>query len=101
MYNSVGTVVTPTEPSVLPTVKPTTPVVNPTTSSGSASLIGDADGDGDVTILDATRIQRWLADLVGDNMINKANADADRDGEVTILDATRIQRFLADIITSL
>ena len=64
-------------------------------------LRGDADLDGEVTILDATRIQRFLADLVTENDIDKGNADADRDGEVTILDATRIQRYLADLVDEL
>ena len=60
-------------------------------------LIGDADSDNMVTILDATRIQRWLAELDGDEKVNFTNADADGDGEVTILDATRIQRTLAGL----
>ena len=100
VYTSVGTITTPTEPAVIPTVKPTTSSSDPSVPSGS-NKIGDADGDGTVTILDATRIQRWLADLVGDSAINKSNADADRDGTVTIIDATHIQRFLAGLINSL
>ena len=63
--------------------------------------IGDADSDGDVTILDATRIQRWLAELASDEEIHLLNADADRDGDVTILDATRIQRWLAELVSEL
>ena len=62
---------------------------------------GDADSDKTVTILDATRIQRWLADLESDDMIHHAAADADGDGKVTILDATHIQRFIAELITEL
>ena len=58
---------------------------------------GDADMDGEVTILDATRIQRVLAGLAGEDELDKSAADADADGEVTILDATRIQRFLAGL----
>ena len=58
---------------------------------------GDADGDGSVTIMDATRIQRWLADLEPDDRIDNTAADADGDGEVTIMDATRIQRYLAEL----
>ena len=57
-------------------------------------LIGDADGDSEVSILDATRIQRYLADLCKRTDIALKNSDADGDGEVTILDATRIQRDL-------
>ena len=64
-------------------------------------LLGDADGDGQITVMDATRIQRWLASLATDYEINRVNADADRDGNVTILDATRIQRLLANMITEL
>ena len=57
--------------------------------------------DGEVTVLDATRIQRWIADLETDDNIDLINANADGDDEVTILDATRIQRFVADLITEL
>ena len=70
-------------------------------------VVGDADGDGDVTIMDATRIQRWLAELSdmdgsafsGAKLTDteRMAADADGDGEVTIMDATRIQRWLAEL----
>ena len=62
---------------------------------------GDADKDGDVTVLDATRIQRWIADLEPDDNIDLTNANVDGDNEVTILDATHIQRFIADLIEEL
>lgn len=58
---------------------------------------GDADGDGLVSILDATRIQRKLAGLCTKFEIVETSADVDRDGSVTILDATRIQRYKASI----
>ena len=61
-----------------------------------AFIPGDADGDGEVTILDATAVQRFLADLNVESFYEKA-ADYDRDGEVTILDATAIQRLLAEL----
>lgn len=57
-------------------------------------IIGDADGDSKVTILDATVIQRHLASLTTKTYIEQA-ADADENGEVDILDATVIQRWLA------
>lgn len=56
-------------------------------------VIGDADGSGDVNILDATVIQRYLAAMTTRKFIEE-NADADENGEVTILDATAIQRYL-------
>ena len=59
-------------------------------------LRGDADGEGRITILDATMIQRLLAGLIADNdgMI-ELRGDVCDDG-LDILDATLIQRFLAD-----
>ena len=71
--------------------------------------VGDADNDGELTILDATLIQRYKAELISDEEIREVYwlcdendremkyADADQDGEVTILDATRIQRTLAGL----
>ncbi len=63
----------------------------------SQSLRGDADSDGKITVLDATRIQRYLAGLETEETIDTKAADADLDGSVTVLDATRIQRYLAGL----
>ena len=57
-------------------------------------VCGDADGDGVVSIIDATAIQRKLASLTVSNFDEKA-ADVNGDG-LDILDATKIQRYLAD-----
>ena len=59
-------------------------------------LLGDVDGDGGVTILDATIIQRRLANITVSTFIDAA-ADTDEDGELTILDATMIQRWLVGL----
>ena len=64
-------------------------------------ILGDTDGDGKVTILDATLIQRFLASEVVQSVLRFFCADADGDGSVTILDATCIQRFLAKLPTAL
>ncbi len=61
----------------------------------SGAILGDADGDGDVTILDATCIQRALVGSISD--VDSAAADVDGDGDVTILDATFIQRYLVGV----
>lgn len=62
-------------------------------------ILGDADGDGTVTILDATAIQRHLAELPT-KAFHEEPADADEDGTVTILDAATIQRHLASLPTN-
>ncbi len=61
--------------------------------------LGDIDGDGKVTILDATSIQRHLAEIAMITDDRLVYADTDKDGKTTILDATQIQRLLAEIIT--
>lgn len=71
-----------------PTEPPTDPI--------AVQYRGDSDGDGEVTILDATAIQRVLANLDTRTYIEAA-ADADADGSVTILDATAIQRHIAGL----
>lgn len=75
-----------------PTVKP----------QGPTTLLGDADGDGELTILDATRIQRHLAGLkplILDENIKYAIVSGE--DKLTILDATYIQRYLARVIKKL
>lgn len=67
-----------------------------TIHAGIGKLLGDADSDSTVTILDATKIQRELADL-GVSVFDEEAADYDQDGDVTILDATGIQRTIADL----
>lgn len=60
-------------------------------------LVGDADGDHSVTILDATVIQRRLADMDTLAPIEEFLADTDGDDMLTIVDATLIQRRLAEL----
>ena len=63
------------------------------TVQSAVVLLGDADGDGSVTILDATAIQRWLAEFTVIPFNEKAACITD--DIVNILDATAIQRYLA------
>lgn len=60
------------------------------------TLLGDIDGDGAVTIMDVTALQRHLAELETSSYHEEA-ADADDDKVVTIMDATAIQRYLANL----
>lgn len=67
------------------------------TSEPQSFIWGDADGDGDLTILDATCIQRYLAAFSVTNF-NKAAAMVSNGKELTIIDATLIQRKLVNLI---
>ena len=59
-------------------------------------ILGDADCDGEVTILDVTVIQRCLVDFPIQRF-DEETADCDGDEIVSIIDATWIQRHLASV----
>ncbi len=59
---------------------------------------GDADGDGDVTIIDATCVQRNEAGIATTSFFQPL-ADVDGDSEVSVIDATLIQRSNAGLYT--
>ena len=61
-------------------------------------LRGDSDSDQEITIMDATAIQRVLVTMPTLTYDEEA-ADCDMDGEVTIVDATAIQRWLVGLPT--
>ncbi len=69
------------------------------TVSNDGYILGDADSDGKVTILDVTAIQRNLASLPVNGTFNAVAADVDSDNSTSIIDATWIQRYLAGIKT--
>lgn len=62
----------------------------------SIGLLGDADGDGNITVLDATCIQKQLAGLKPPSF-TEALSDADGDGTLSVLDATSLQKWLASL----
>lgn len=67
------------------------------TTISSTLLLGDTDGDGEITITDCTRIQREIAQITQIQDYLKPAADIDGDGLVCILDATHIQKWLANM----
>lgn len=65
-------------------------------------ILGDANGDGKVTVADATTILRHTAKIeyiTAENLLKAA--DVNKDGDVTIGDATKLLRFIAKIDTEL
>lgn len=63
-------------------------------------ILGDADGDGEVTMVDVTIIQRACANMnTGIDTAVLMNADVDGSGALEIIDATWIQRHLAKMGT--
>lgn len=92
------TVTYPTEPGYTKPTVPTEPTTAPpTTQPYERILIGDVDNNGEITIDDATDVQKYLADL--QNLSDKALLAADTDGMdgIDISDVTRIMFYIADM----
>ena len=91
---TVPTTAPTTAPTTVPTTAPTTVPTTAPTEPTSPVLVGDVDGDGIVSVKDATYIQRYLADIAGYESIDLTVADVDGDGRISIKDATAIQAML-------
>ncbi len=76
---------------------PTQPSTQGPTFTPGTLILGDSDFDGDISILDATYIQRHLAKLTVLSTDALKCSDVDDDGDVSIIDATNIQRHLAKL----
>ena len=62
---------------------------------GGCLMMGDVDGDGLLNVVDATMIQKKVADLAKFDATNTIKADFDRDGKITVNDVTAIQYEIA------
>ena len=73
----------------------------PSNNSDAPALatIGDADGDGNVTMKDVLLVRKFIAGM--DVTIDQATADADGDGQLTMKDVLLIRKFIAGLITTL
>ena len=92
----------PTEPPTQPTTQPTQPTTQPTTEPTQPTtepkptiLWGDADMDGQTSIIDAQWIQKYVAKIIDKSKIDLIAADVDGDGEATIVDCMKIQKWIA------
>ena len=63
------------------------------------TLLGDVNGDGEITIVDSTILQKYIVGqtTLDDETLNVA--DVNKDGAVTVVDATLIQKFVVKVIT--
>ncbi len=59
---------------------------------------GDVNDDGEVSIVDATVLQRFLAEMIKLDAEHEARGDYDVNGETEIRDVTVLQRWLLDMI---
>ncbi len=62
-------------------------------------ILGDADSNGEVEVIDATLILRYNAYIISENEIELSCADVDGNDEADVIDATYILRYLSYIST--
>lgn len=65
------------------------------------SLPGDVNADGNINILDATMIQKCVAELEQLDENQSICADTNGDGVINVHDATLIQKYVAKLIDKL
>ncbi len=67
---------------------------NPPVTGGY--VLGDANSDKAVSVMDVLEIQKHLADIGGLTGDDAKGADVDASGDITVKDALNIQRYLSD-----
>lgn len=70
------------------------------TAQSEGFILGDANLDGDINILDATHIQKMIVSLIESTDESNAAADVNGDNSVDIADATLIQKYCVGLINS-
>lgn len=79
-------------------------------SSEVTRLKGDVDNNGIINVVDATDIQKYVANLTDENGnkfidVNNAEdvyvADVNGDGIINVVDATLIQKYIVRLVESL
>ncbi|MDO4883059.1 MAG: dockerin type I repeat-containing protein, partial [Oscillospiraceae bacterium] len=95
----VAVVYNTTQNPVKPTEAPTT--IAPTTVPVKQVLIGDVNGDGIISVYDATLIQRHASELITLTGNQFTAADASRDNLVSVYDATAVQRYAGEFTTGI
>ena len=74
--------------------------VNASTAFVGDVTLGDVNMDGDITVIDATEVQKYVAQLVAFTNDQFTAADVDHDSTITVKDATTIQKFVVNLISN-
>lgn len=63
-------------------------------------MLGDVDCDGEISITDATVIQRYMIGIKTPVAVTASVADIDGDHAVTVMDASHLQRWMVNVSDS-
>ena len=60
--------------------------------------IGDVNSDGDISVVDATLVQKYIVGLENLKDFQKKSADVNDDNEISVVDATLIQKYIVGLV---
>lgn len=89
-----GSAAEPTTKPV-PSTQPTT--AQPATEPSGNAVYGDLNGDGDITIVDATLVQKHVVQLETLSADKQILADVNGDNTISVVDATLIQKYIVQL----
>lgn len=89
-----GSAAEPTTKPVSPT-QPTT--AQPATEPSGNAVYGDVNGDGDITVVDATLVQKHVVQLETLSADKQILADVNEDNTISVVDATLIQKYIVQL----
>lgn len=89
-----GSVAEPTTKPV-PSTQPTT--AQPATEPSGNAVYGDVNGDGDITAVDATLVQKHVVQLETLSADKQILADVNGDNTISVVDATLIQKYIVQL----
>ena len=89
-----GSAAEPTTKPV-PSTQPTT--AQPATEPSGNAVYGDVNGDGDITVVDATLVQKHVVQLETLSADKQILADVNGDNTISVVDATLIQKYIAKL----
>lgn len=89
-----GSAAEPTTKPVPPT-QPTT--AQPATEPSGNAVYGDVNGDGDITVVDATLVQKHVVQLETLSADKQILADVNEDNTISVVDATLIQKYIVQL----
>lgn len=92
-----------TEPTTATSPKPTTqpattqPATQPVTEPSGNAIYGDVNGDGIISVVDATLVQKHIVNLEVLAPDKQILADVNSDNSITVMDATLIQKYIVNL----
>lgn len=89
-----GSAAEPTTKPVPPT-QPTT--AQPATEPSGNAVYGEVNGDGDITVVDATLVQKHVVQLETLSADKQILADVNGDNAISVVDATLIQKYIVQL----